>query len=124
MAQGDSVIHITEFHSFPLPMTRAKASDEGEGRQYAAQSFWWSSSRTKGLKSEKERDLNAWPAPFDQPFYLIMNVAVGGRFLGPPDKTTVFPAEMVIDYVRLYEKAGGYGNTKPRGAGTLPFGKP
>lgn len=69
-----------------------------------------------------EADLNPWPAPFDRPFYLVMNVAVGGRFPGKPDPTAVFPAEMVVDYVRVYEKVGGHGKTKPRGAGHLPFG--
>ncbi|HTU21139.1 MAG TPA: hypothetical protein VMG10_24005 [Gemmataceae bacterium] len=52
-----------------------------------------------------------------------MNVAVGGRFLGKPDKKTVFPAEMLVDYVRVYEKAGGYGKPMPRGEGKLPFAK-
>jgi hypothetical protein len=52
-----------------------------------------------------------------------MNVAVGGKFPGKPDKTTAFPVEMVVDYVRVYEKVGGYGELKPRGAGKLPFEK-
>ena len=97
-----------------------------DGKQSARQSFWWSSSKTdrgKGLKPKGEADLNPWPAPFDQPFYLVMNVAVGGKFLGNPDRTTVFPAEMVVDYVRVYEKVGGYGPPKPRGEGKLPFGR-
>ena len=46
-------------------------------------------------------------------------VALGGM----PDKTTVFPAEMLVDYVRVYDKVGGYGKTRPRGEGKLPFGK-
>ncbi|MCX7010123.1 MAG: hypothetical protein NTY53_23275 [Kiritimatiellaeota bacterium] len=53
-----------------------------------------------------------------------MNLAVGGNFLGKPDATTVFPAELVIDYVRVFDKAGGYANLKPRSAGKLPFAKP
>jgi beta-glucanase (GH16 family) len=53
-----------------------------------------------------------------------MNVAVGGKFPGNPDKSTAFPAEMSVDYVRVYEKVGGYETTKPRGEGKLPFGKP
>jgi hypothetical protein len=52
-----------------------------------------------------------------------MNVAVGGRFLGNPEGTTVFPAEMVVDYVRVYDKTEGYGKPKPRGAGKVPFAK-
>ena len=77
----------------------------------------------KGAKPASEADLNPWPAPFDQPFYLVMNLAVGGHFPGNPDKTTVFPAEMLVDYVRVYDKVGGYGKTKPRGKGKLPFSK-
>jgi hypothetical protein len=53
-----------------------------------------------------------------------MNVAVGGHFAGNPDKTTTFPVEMLVDYVRVYDKAGGYGQAKPRGKGKLPFAKP
>jgi beta-glucanase (GH16 family) len=37
---------------------------------------------------------------FDAPFFLILNVAVGGTFPGSPDASTVFPQEMVVDYVR------------------------
>jgi beta-glucanase (GH16 family) len=37
---------------------------------------------------------------FDAPFFVLLNVAVGGTFPGSPDATTVFPQEMVIDYVR------------------------
>ena len=38
---------------------------------------------------------------FDNPFFLILNVAVGGNFPGNPDATTVFPQEMIVDYVRV-----------------------
>jgi len=40
---------------------------------------------------------------FHQPFFIIMNVAVGGLWPGSPDNTTIFPAEMVVDYVRVYQ---------------------
>jgi len=45
---------------------------------------------------------------FDHPFYIILNVAVGGKWPGPPDSTTVFPQAMLVDYVRVYKtkKAG------------------
>lgn len=39
---------------------------------------------------------------FDHPFFLILNVAVGGHFVGPPDATTTFPQTMLVDYVRVY----------------------
>jgi len=41
--------------------------------------------------------------PFDQgPQFIILNLAIGGDWPGPPDNTTVFPQEMLVDYVRIY----------------------
>lgn len=40
---------------------------------------------------------------FDHPFFLIMNVAVGGTWPGYPDETTTFPQTMSVDYVRVYQ---------------------
>ena len=45
-----------------------------------------------------------FPAPFDQPFHLLLNVAVGGGWPGPPDAATVFPQRMTVDYVRVYQR--------------------
>lgn len=44
-----------------------------------------------------------YPAPFDQRFHLILNVAVGGNWPGDPDSTTIFPQTMEVDYVRVYQ---------------------
>lgn len=41
---------------------------------------------------------------FDHPFFIILNLAVGGRWPGYPDETTTFPQFLYIDYVRVYEK--------------------
>jgi beta-glucanase (GH16 family) len=41
---------------------------------------------------------------YDHPFYVILNVAVGGSFPGNPTSTTVFPQTMRVDYVRVYSK--------------------
>ena len=49
-----------------------------------------------------------WPAGgtwvFDHPFFIILNVAVGGNWPGSPDSTTVFPRHLLIDYVRVYTR--------------------
>jgi beta-glucanase (GH16 family) len=49
-----------------------------------------------------------WPAGgtwvFDHPFFLILNVAVGGDWPGAPDANTAFPQQMLVDYVRVYFK--------------------
>jgi beta-glucanase (GH16 family) len=39
---------------------------------------------------------------FDHPFFIILNVAVGGHFVGPPDASTSFPQTMLVDWVRVY----------------------
>lgn len=109
---------IADFHVYGLEWEPGEMRWYVDGKKYATQNSWWSSSKTvdgKGIKPAKEAELNPWPAPFDQPFYLIMNVAVGGRFPGNPKATTAFPAEMIVDYVRVYDKNGGYGPPKERG---------
>jgi beta-glucanase (GH16 family) len=117
---------IADFHIYSVEWEPGEIRWSVDGQLYSTQSFWWSSGKSdgkKGAKPSAEADLNPWPAPFDQPFYIVMNVAVGGQFLGNPDKTTTFPVEMLVDYVRVYDKVGGYGKPKPRGKGRLPFEK-
>ena len=50
-----------------------------------------------------------WPAGgqwvFDHSFFIILNVAVGGAWPGSPDGTTTFPQQMLVDYVRVSQKA-------------------
>ena len=46
---------------------------------------------------------------FDHPFALILNVAVGGNFVGPPDASTPFPQTMLVDWVRAYGWSGASG---------------
>jgi len=46
--------------------------------------------------------------PFDKPFYLILNLAIGGAWGGQKGiDTAAFPQRMEVDYVRVYQKAGG-----------------
>ena len=40
---------------------------------------------------------------FNKPFYMILNLAVGGDFVGSPNSETVFPQTMIVDYVRAYK---------------------
>ncbi|MEM9001475.1 MAG: glycoside hydrolase family 16 protein [Bacteroidota bacterium] len=42
------------------------------------------------------------PWVFDKPFFILMNMAVGGSFVGSPDAETEFPQTMLVDYVRVY----------------------
>ena len=40
---------------------------------------------------------------FNEPFYIILNVAVGGNLPGPPNTETTFPQTMLVDYIRIYQ---------------------
>jgi beta-glucanase (GH16 family) len=130
---------ITQVHTLPAGSTVADWHvyavewEPGEIRFYvdglltATYDHWWSCSKLKaggGVEPGKAEDLNPWPAPFDQPFYLVMNVAVGGNFPGLPNEQTRFPAELVVDYVRVFEKTGGHGAVRPIGKGRFPWQKP
>lgn len=54
------------------------------------------------FKNDFKNDFRTWP--FNERFHLLLNVAVGGNWPGPPNNTTVFPQDMEVDYVRVYEK--------------------
>ncbi len=43
-------------------------------------------------------------SPWTTPMYLLINLAVGGDWGGPPDSSTVFPSEFVVDYVRIWQR--------------------
>lgn len=66
---------------------------------------WWSSG-------------GPFPAPFDQRFHFLLNLAVGGNFLqNPPADANYFPQDFVIDYVRVYRLLG----STPFGSESLPL---
>jgi len=48
----------------------------------------------------KDKPVEVWP--FDQPFYFIINTAVGGNFGGPEVDDSIFPQEFIVDYVKVY----------------------
>jgi beta-glucanase (GH16 family) len=117
---------VSDWHLYSVEWEPGEIRWLLDGVVWATQSFWWSCSKTNegaGIVAECRSDINPWPAPFDQPFYLVMNVAVGGNFPGHPNSTTNFPAELIVDYVRVYEKVGGYDALKPIGKGSFPYQK-
>jgi len=98
-----------------------------DGEVYAEQRFWWSCSERDdagGRLPTSAEHLNPWPAPFDRPFHLILNLAIGGGLPGAPDATTPFPAEFVIDYVRVFQRTAGVLPLAARGDGAVPFSQP
>ena len=117
---------VSDWHVYAVEWEPGEIRFYVDGVLTRVHDHWWSCSKTRdgaGLEPRRASDLNPWPAPFDQPFYLVMNVAVGGNFPGVPNPETRFPAELVVDYVRVYEKVGGYGPVRPMGRGRFPWHK-
>ncbi|WP_241475186.1 family 16 glycosylhydrolase [Priestia flexa] len=87
---------IEDFHTYAVEWEPGEIRWYVDGELYSVQNDWYS-------QSDGQPDTNAYPAPFDEEFHLIMNLAVGGNFDGNPTAETQFPKEMKIDYVRVYE---------------------
>jgi len=64
---------------------------------------WYVDGRLYHVLSKDELEALELEWVFDHPFFLIVNVAVGGYWPGYPDETTKFPQRMYIDYIRVYE---------------------
>jgi len=69
----------------------------------------WSPASISWLVDGAVYEMQSSVAPFNQPFFLIMNLAVGGDYVGNPSVGTIaasntFPQEMLVDYVRVYEQ--------------------
>ena len=117
---------VADWHVYAVEWEPGEIRFYVDGVHTSTRDHWWSCSKTaggQGIEARRAADLNPWPAPFDQPFYLVMNVAVGGNFPGAPNPATHFPAELVVDYVRVYDKVGGYAEPRPRARGKFPWHK-
>jgi beta-glucanase (GH16 family) len=86
---------VTNFNIYLLEWTTNAINWYINGQLYETQTSWWSSSTTNTSIQ------NPYPAPFNEPFYFIMNLAIGGT-LGGSINNSIFPADMQVDYVRVY----------------------
>ena len=53
------------------------------------------------FKTRKKSEISSWV--FNTDFYLLLNLAVGGAFVGFPTDGTPFPQKMIVDYIRVYK---------------------
>jgi beta-glucanase (GH16 family) len=94
---------ISQYHTYAIEWEPNEIRWYVDGELFSTKTNW--DSTTPGQPAK-----NAYPAPFDQDFYLILNMAVGGHYVENtmPEPGDV-PAEMLVDYVRVYELTGrGY----------------
>lgn len=110
---------IDEFHDYALEWDPGEIRWYFDGLCWAKQSAWWSCSRSEGGRGQPPRDdgdLNPWPAPFDQPFEIVVNLAVGGGLPGLPDAATAFPSTFCIDHIRVFQRSGASRAATSQGA--------
>lgn len=86
-----------DFHVFTLDWEPGEFRWYVDGVLYARQNKWFSKPGKTGENVPRY-------APFDREFYLQLNLAVGGKWPGYPDETTTFPQQMMIDYIKVYQK--------------------
>jgi beta-glucanase (GH16 family) len=94
LAEGD---FASEYHTYAIEWYPGVIKWYVDGVQYFETSDWFSA-----LDGEER----AYPAPFNQPFHVILNVAVGGDWPGDPDPNLEFgeSTNMYVDYVRMYRR--------------------
>jgi len=87
----------SEYHVFAIEWEPGEIRWYCDDTLYYTTNFWYS--------AMDGQDPNPYPAPFDQPFYIILNVAVGGNWPGDPDETALFDesSQMRVDYVRVFQ---------------------
>lgn len=82
----------TEFHVYAVEWEPDRLTWFLDGHEYhsVTSDQWWSENGDGNPR-----------APFDQPFHLLLNIAVGGNWPGPPDSSTQFPQTLQVDWVRV-----------------------
>ena len=86
---------VTNFHDYMLEWGTNVIRWYVDGKVYETQTNWSSST-------------GPYPAPFDRPFFIVMNLAIGGGYLGTPSTNTInanttFPGEIQVDFVRIWD---------------------
>lgn len=86
-----------QYHTYACDWEPGKITWYIDGVKFHEESDWFSAKSGQGEV--------AYPAPFDQPFYMILNLAVGGSWVGyPDDSTTYADQQFAVDYVKVYQK--------------------
>ena len=101
MGQGSQKMDVQlskDYHIYACEWDPAEIRFYIDGVLYHTETEWYSAA-AETLKYD-------YPAPFNKPFYIIFNVAVGGDWPGDPDENTTFDkkAQMRVDWVRVYQK--------------------
>jgi beta-glucanase (GH16 family) len=91
-------LDVTQYHVYSIEWDASSIKWFIDGNQY------WEANIKDNINGTEE---------FHKPFFILLNMAVGGNWPGSPDAATQFPAKMYVDYVRVYQNgtSGGSGST-------------
>jgi beta-glucanase (GH16 family) len=86
---------VTNFHTYAVEWTTNSIK-------------WLVDSNTIQTWTSWSSSTGPYPAPYNQPFFLLMNLAIGGNYLGNPSDAAInsgtqFPVELQVDYIRIYD---------------------
>lgn len=88
--------------------SKTLSGDAKYADNYHVYSLIWDENSISWLVDDEEfNKMDISPASMDEfrkPFFLLINLAVGGNWPGNPDNTTVFPQQFAVDYVRVFQK--------------------
>ncbi|MDR3596398.1 family 16 glycosylhydrolase [Clostridium sp.] len=82
-------IDVTQYHNYSI--------------EWSPESIKWFVDDTQYFEYNIKNGNNG-TTPFQKPFFIVLNLAVGGNWPKSPDSSTKFPAKMYVDYVRVYNK--------------------
>ena len=91
---GSTSCDVTQYHVYSIEWNSGAITWFVDGSQY------WQGSIANNINGTDE---------FHAPFFIILNLAVGGSWPGNPDATTPFPDTVYVDYVRVYQLATNVG---------------
>jgi beta-glucanase (GH16 family) len=81
-----------QFHTYDMAWSAGSVSYAIDGTPYAT----FTPASIAGFNGA------VWPFDSGQANFILLNLAIGGDYPGPPDSSTPFPSEMLVDYVRIY----------------------
>ncbi len=106
------IVHGT-VHYGPGPgsttISRSKRIEGGVQNEFHVYSLEWEEDEIRWYidgslySTVNKNDIGTATYPFNEAFYFVMNLAVGGNWPGAPDQSTNFPQRLIVDYIRVYQ---------------------
>lgn len=112
--QPNSILHAVHSKAGGRDSGAMKYANVGDfSKAFHTYSMDWGPQTTAFYFDGKEIWRTPTPKDANKPMYMIINLAVGGLWAGTPDATTKFPANLDIDYVRVWQRQQYAPSSKP-----------